>query len=121
MPMPSIGIIVVFFFCGAGALFLLWVLYHFVLESTRRKTYRQSEWPLVTQERERDHAEKRTIVIVCAIACLCFQSVVAQSQCTVTSESLQQKVISLQRPMNNYRGPLELIAKERISSTPPIL
>jgi hypothetical protein len=94
--MPSIGIIVVLFFCDAGALFLLWVLYHFVLESARRKTYRTGEWPAATQEPERNHAEKRTIVIVCAIACLCFQSVVAQSPRAVTSEPLQQKLTSLE-------------------------
>ncbi len=36
MPMPPMGIVALLFFCGAGVLFMLWVLYHFVLESTRR-------------------------------------------------------------------------------------
>jgi hypothetical protein len=54
MPMPSTGIIVLLFFCGAGVLFMLWTLYHFVLESARRKTYGQSERPAGTPERERE-------------------------------------------------------------------
>jgi hypothetical protein len=54
MPMPSTGIIVLLFFCGAGVLFMLWTLYHFVLESTRRKTYGISERPVAAPERERE-------------------------------------------------------------------
>jgi hypothetical protein len=54
MPMPSTGIIVLLFFCGAGGVFMLWTLYHFVLESTRRKTYRVSERQAAAREREQD-------------------------------------------------------------------
>jgi hypothetical protein len=54
MPMPSTGIIVLLFFCGAGVLFMLWTLYHFVLESTRRKTYGHSERPVEAREREQE-------------------------------------------------------------------
>jgi hypothetical protein len=60
MPMPSMGIVALLFFCGAGVLFMLWVLYHFVLESTRRETYRESEWPVAAPEREREQPERRT-------------------------------------------------------------
>jgi hypothetical protein len=42
---------VLLFFCGAGVLFMLWTLYHFVLESTRCKTYRKSEGPVAAPER----------------------------------------------------------------------
>jgi hypothetical protein len=58
MPMPSMQIVALLFFCGAGVLFMLWVLYHFVLESTRRETYRESEWPIAAPEREQP--ERRT-------------------------------------------------------------
>jgi hypothetical protein len=60
MPMPSMQIVALLFFCGAGVLFMLWVLYHFVLESTRRETYRESKWPITPPEREREQPERRT-------------------------------------------------------------
>jgi hypothetical protein len=60
MPMPSMGIVALLFFCGAGVLFMLWVLYHFVLEGTRRETYRETEWPIAAPEVEREQTERRT-------------------------------------------------------------
>jgi hypothetical protein len=60
MPMPSMGIVALLFFCGAGVLFMLWVLYHFVLEGTRRETYRETEWPIAAPEVEREQPERRT-------------------------------------------------------------
>lgn len=39
---------------------MLWVLYHFVLESTRRETYRETEWPIAAPEVEREQPERRT-------------------------------------------------------------
>jgi hypothetical protein len=52
MPMRSTGNIVLLLFCGAGVLFMLWALYHFVLESTQRKTCGQGERPVAAPERE---------------------------------------------------------------------
>jgi hypothetical protein len=60
MPMLSMGIVTLLFFCGAGVLFMLWVLYQFVLESTRRERYRESGWPTAAPEREREQPERTT-------------------------------------------------------------
>jgi hypothetical protein len=62
MPMPSIGIIVLLCFCGAGVCFMLWALYHFVLESTERPVYTRSDWP-AKPEGEKVGSEKRPVLI----------------------------------------------------------
>jgi len=62
MPMPSSGIIALLCFCGAGIVFMLWVLYHFVLESTKRNVSPHVERAVVP-ERERPASEKRPSLI----------------------------------------------------------
>jgi hypothetical protein len=59
MPIPSIGLIVLFIVIAFGFLFLLWVLYHFMLESRPRKKFRQSE-RLEVPDSERNLPEKKT-------------------------------------------------------------
>jgi hypothetical protein len=62
MPMPSSGIIALLGFCAAGIVFMLWVLYHFVLESTKRNVNPHLE-RVVVPERERPASEKRPSLI----------------------------------------------------------
>jgi hypothetical protein len=53
MSMQTMAIVVVPFFCSAGVLFMIWVLYHFVLESAQKKRYQKSPGPLAAPERPR--------------------------------------------------------------------
>jgi hypothetical protein len=73
MPGLSTGPIVLFIVIACGVVFLLWVLYHFILESRPRRGQRHSEWP----EPDRNRNGKKTFLIACAIACLYLQSAAA--------------------------------------------
>jgi len=53
MPTPSIGLIVLLIIIVAGIFFLLWVLYHFTLESKPRSPQRPSDWPTASTKEDR--------------------------------------------------------------------
>lgn len=113
MPLPSIGLIVLCIVIAVGVVFMLWVLYHLVLESRPRKRRQYREWPTgVSQEEDRNRSKKSAILILCTVACLSVQSVRAQSTSPVTADALEQKLTVLQRQIDEARQELdELKAK----------
>jgi hypothetical protein len=110
MAMPSIGLIVLSIVVTGGVVFLLWVLYHFMQESSDTKTLNSITKRSVTFNEEcLNRHGRRSILTICVISFLGCGTLFSQSTPTSNSEadSLQQKAMSLQHQLDEIQVKLQ--------------
>jgi hypothetical protein len=95
---------------GGGIVFLLWVLYHFIIESrhsTARRSVRARISQTITNDNRHDH-RTLTVALWCLVLFVPSSEVNAQTSPQPGSEieTLQQKVIMLQHQLEEIQGEL---------------
>src|ERR1700710_2720639 len=117
MEATSIGIEVLAIGTGAGVVFLLWVLGHFIEESGSMKMRRGVR---VTPAKSRIRSTAKNVALAFICVAVLSSSIVAIAQTSAQpgpeAQTLQQQVVSLKRQLEVIQGELyKLKALESIS------